>query len=227
MIKLVIFDLDDTLYDEIDYCRSGFSAVGRYLAEKHTDTNPEAIFKTLWDQFTSGNHTRTFNIALESHGINYDENLIRLLVQHYRDHKPDITLPSDSWALLDELKEKYTLALLTDGFMPAQQLKVQALGIEGDFSVVVYTELLGREHWKPSTLGYEQILRQFNISAEHAIYIADNAEKDFIGPNSLGMPSIHVQRPNGIHAEKAINPASRPTYAANSIAEIPQLLANL
>jgi FMN phosphatase YigB (HAD superfamily) len=31
MITTVIFDLDDTLYDEIDYCKSGFMAVAEFL----------------------------------------------------------------------------------------------------------------------------------------------------------------------------------------------------
>jgi len=33
MITTVVFDLDDTLYDELDYCRSGFRAVAESVAD--------------------------------------------------------------------------------------------------------------------------------------------------------------------------------------------------
>ena len=32
MITTVVFDLDDTLYDEIEYCKCGFTAVSKFLA---------------------------------------------------------------------------------------------------------------------------------------------------------------------------------------------------
>ena len=44
MIKAVVFDLDDTLYDEIDYCRSGFAAVADSLAKSNSDHSTDAIF---------------------------------------------------------------------------------------------------------------------------------------------------------------------------------------
>jgi FMN phosphatase YigB (HAD superfamily) len=33
MIKTVVFDLDDTLYDELDYCKSGFMAIAESVAD--------------------------------------------------------------------------------------------------------------------------------------------------------------------------------------------------
>ena len=140
MIETIIFDLDDTLYDEIDYCRSGFTAVADYLAKSLRIPSADRIFAALWKQFTAGNHTKTFNTALDELAINYDKNFIIELVKTYRNHFPKIKLPADSETLLQQLSDKYTLTLLTDGFLPAQQLKVQALGIEKYFKCIIYTE---------------------------------------------------------------------------------------
>ena len=65
--------------------------------------------------------------------------------------------------VLKTLKKRYKLALLTDGYLPAQRLKVQALGIEKYFQAIVYTEELGREYWKPSTRGFENILKELVV----------------------------------------------------------------
>ena len=77
MITTVVFDLDDTLYDEIDYCRSGFAAVAEALAASHGLTDHKRLFDAFWNQFVAGNHNTTFNAALEKLSITYDEQLIR------------------------------------------------------------------------------------------------------------------------------------------------------
>ena len=125
MITLVVFDLDDTLYDEIEYCRSGFAAVSAFLAGMPNAPDCDSIFAALWGQFTAGNRTRTFDAALEELGIDYDERRVLELVEVYRNHVPKITLPEDSRDILVELSSKYALGLLTDGFLPAQRLKVR------------------------------------------------------------------------------------------------------
>ncbi len=198
MISTVIFDMDDTLYDEVDYCKSGFSAVGDFLAELK-GMNSDSVFECLWGEFMGGNRQKTFNTALEKLGIEYDDGFIGKLVSVYREHEPTITLPAESKAGLDEFKGKYHLALLTDGFMPAQRLKAEALGIEGYFECIVYTELLGREFWKPAVEGFLEIVKALGESAENCVYVGDNAEKDFIGPNRLGFETVQIVRPNGIH----------------------------
>ncbi|MHC4791767.1 MAG: HAD family hydrolase, partial [Planctomycetota bacterium] len=159
MVTTIVFDLDDALYDEIDYCRSGFKAVADFVTKSPGVPNAEHIFDCLWQQFKSGNRKKTFNTALEELGIDYDEKFIGELVKVYRNHTPKITLPADSKDVLSQLKDKFTLALLTDGFLPAQKLKVQALDLEKYFKCIIYTEHLGRDCWKPSPAGFEKIIQ--------------------------------------------------------------------
>lgn len=228
MIKLVIFDLDDTLYDEIQYCKSGFHAVSQCLAQTHPTLRHEEFFEAFWTQFTSGNTTKTFNVALESLGITTDRTLISSLIEVYRQHIPDIILPDQSRQLLDYCKQNYTLALLSDGFLPAQQLKVQALEIEHYFDCIMYTEELGREHWKPSALGFEKILEKLSFPPDQAVYIADNLKKDFIAPNKLGFAaSIHFIRPYKIHNNPAPSKKAQPTHTAKDTDQIKKILSFL
>ncbi len=230
MPTTLIFDLDDTLYDEIDYCRSGFAAVAEYLSRKISAGDSFAVFNALWQEFTEGDRSRVFDKALSKLDLlpkNGCDEFIRSLVQVYRNHRPDIKLPPDSGKILQKLNGRYHLAMLTDGFLPSQRLKVEALGIERYFEIVIYTEELGRENWKPSTAGFEKIIEYLGQPAGQMAYIADNEAKDFIAPNKLGMTSIKITRPAGIHRGGWDHPQARPKYHITNISELPALLAKV
>jgi putative hydrolase of the HAD superfamily len=227
MITTVVFDLDDTLYDEIDYCRSGFAAVAEFLAGSLKAASAERIFDAFWKQFTAGNRTKTFNAALDELGVSYDERLIRESINIYRNHVPKITLPPDSQDVLGQLSGKYVLALLTDGFLPTQQLKVRALGIEKYFKCLLYTEQLGREFWKPSPVGFEKLIETLGVKPETAAYVADNQIKDFIAPNQLGFSTIQIIRPARIHTGSSQQPNAAARYVIHTIIELPALLERI
>lgn len=227
MITTVVFDLDDTLYDEIDYCKSGFSAVAEFLSNLPKAPPAQRISDALWQQFASGNRTRTFNATLDELSFSYDDKLIARLIEVYRNNYPKITLPQDSRDVLNELKTKYTLALLTDGFLPAQKLKVQALEIENFFQCIIYTEELGRQYWKPSPAGFEKIMQTLKVKPDNIVYIADNEKKDFIAPNKLGFSTIQLIRPARIHACKGLEPDAAAQHTIGQISRLPDLLKNI
>ena len=224
MITTVVFDLDDTLYDEIEYCETGFKEVAGFLAELTESPSAERIFSVMWEQFSSGNRKNTINGTLDELGISYDDALIQKLVNTYRNHIPTIKLPEDSRDILCELRAKYTLALITDGFLPAQQFKVKSLGIEEYFKCIVYTEQLGREFWKPSPAGFEKIIQTLNVKPENMVYIGDNEKKDFIAPNKLGFFTIQLIRPARLHTKVSSDPNGRAQHVIHKISQLPALL---
>ncbi len=122
---------------------------------------------------------------------------------------------------------EYRLALLTDGFLPAQRLKVEALGIEGDFECIVYTEELGRKFWKPSTKGFKVLLKEMGVKADECVYVADNAAKDFIGPNELGMHTIQLVGANQIHNEPPAKASGAAGHIIGSIGQLPHAIERL
>jgi putative hydrolase of the HAD superfamily len=225
MITTVIFDLDDTLYDEIDFCRSGFRAAAPHIAALSDAYSADAVFAVLWKCFVTGKHGSTFNVSLAQLGIPCDGPLIHKLVEVYRTHLPTLTLPPESRAILEDLKNRYTLGLLTDGFLPTQRLKVQALGIEHYFQAILYTEELGREFWKPSPRGFEKLLEQLRARPEETVYIADNETKDFIAPNRLGLLTIQVRRPSGLYRQPSSLADAAPKVKIATIGELAAVLA--
>ena len=229
MITTIIFDLDDTLYDEVDYCRSGFRALAKTIAsmDRGTAVTPEATYETLCEQFDRGNRTETINAALDALSIGYDAQLIRRLIVLYRKHTPRITLSRESRVVLETLSQDFTLGMLTDGYLPAQKLKVRALKIQKFFTCILYTEQMGREFWKPSPAGFEKLAETLETLPEKMVYVGDNTQKDFIAPKQLGFTTIQVIRPRRVHTEEAGDPAAAAQYRLSALSELPNLMRQL
>jgi len=224
MATCVVFDMDDTLYAEVDYCKSGFWSVADWLAKNGVEANGEQIYENLWHVFCSGNHTTTFNKALENLNIDYDDELVGNLIKIYREHYPEISLPDESKAVLENLCGQYKMALVTDGFLPAQELKVDALGIKKYFECIVYTEQLGREYWKPSPAGFEKVLEYYKTTGADCVYIGDNPEKDFIAPNKLGFMTVQLVTAISVHKTGPADKEAQAKYVIDSINQLPRLL---
>ena len=229
MITTIIFDRDDTLYDEVDYCRSGFRELAKCVAsmDGNRAVTPEVIYEALAEQFERGNRTETINAALDALGIEYDTQLIRRLIVLYRRHMPRITLSRESRVVLETLSQDFTLGMLTDGYLPAQKLKVRALKIQKFFTCILYTEQMGREFWKPSPAGFEKLAETLETLPEKMVYVGDNTQKDFIAPNQLGFTTIQVLRPQRIHTEEASDPAAAARYRLSALSELPNLIRQL
>jgi FMN phosphatase YigB (HAD superfamily) len=58
-------------------------------------------------------------------------------------------------------------------------------------------------------------------------YVADNEEKDFIGPNKLGLATIQVVRPARIHRVVAADADAAAQHVIHQIRQLPALLAIL
>jgi putative hydrolase of the HAD superfamily len=225
MITTVIFDLDYTLYDEIDFCRSRFRAAASHVAALSDAHSAEVVFDTLWKYFLTGMRSSAFNLALAELGIPCDPPLTHKPVELYRAHTPTLTLPPESPAVLEDLKDRYTLGLLTDGYLPTQKLKVQALGIEHYFRAILYTEELGREFWKPSPRGFEKLLEQLGARPEETVYVADNETKDFIAPDRMGLLTIQLLLPSGLYREPSTLAVAAPRVKIGTIGEVVGVLA--
>lgn len=192
-MKAVLFDLDDTLYPEIEFVKSGFRVVARYLSSRyHLDEN--ALFAQMLDILQKEGRGKIFDNLLHSLGL-YTKEKVKLLVYLYRSHRPTIQLYDDVLPTLEYLRRcGMRLGIVTDGMASVQRNKIAALGLENLFDVIICTDELGRECWKPSTVPYKIALDLLQISLLEAVYVGDDISKDFLGPNSIGMLTIQVKR---------------------------------
>jgi len=217
-IQAVVFDLDDTLFAERDYVRSGYRAVADEMAA--TADEAAKISEWMWSRFRRGHTERMFNAAAEQFGLSATEETIRRCVTCYRDHIPDIAPLPEAVEVLTALRGRVKLGVLSDGFLPAQQLKFDALGLADYFDAVLFTESLGREFWKPSPVGFERIAADLNVPHAACCYVADNAAKDFLAPNALGWLTIQWRREGQVHADKRAPEGGEPQVVVDSGSEL-------
>ncbi|UNC93616.1 HAD family hydrolase [Candidatus Contubernalis alkaliaceticus] len=223
MIKAVVFDLDDTLYPEMDFVRSGFSKVSQYLSSLF-QISKEALEKEIWEQFHKDS-SRVFNGILERYGKSSPE-LVQQLIQLYRTHEPSLTLPTQSQEILDWIREQgLKTGIITDGYLAAQKGKVKALGLEKLVDNIICTDSLGREHWKPSPLAFEIMLSQLDCAPKASIYVGDNPKKDFIPGNQLGMVTVQLISRQGVYREAICSKEQdKARYVINRLSQLKPLL---
>lgn len=190
-MKVVCFDLDDTLYKEIDYLKSAYREIASYAADycRGCSDSPMILsakaYEAMLLAYKAGqNAFERLNTFL---GINLP---ISQYLQIYRKHKPNISLSESVVSALNSLKSsECIIGLITDGRSVQQRNKIEALGlnrwiIEED---VLISEEFGSE--KPTSANYEHFMKRYPESDEF-MYVGDNLKKDFIAPNALGWQTV-------------------------------------
>jgi putative hydrolase of the HAD superfamily len=204
----VVFDLDDTLYPERDYVRSGFDYLGR-LVERLYHT---PFQQPLREAEQSGCRDPLAQ-ALQAAGL--PASLKEHLILAYRYHQPSLTLYPGAWELLQRCRARgCPLYLVTDGRSVTQRLKLDALGLSQVFDEVFISEEVGVG--KPHPRAFETIVAR---GEGPWVYVADNPRKDFQAPHRLGWTTIGVRhRASRVHAEPPDGQA--PTFWVEELADL-------
>ncbi|VAW10216.1 Putative FMN hydrolase; 5-Amino-6-(5'-phosphoribitylamino)uracil phosphatase [hydrothermal vent metagenome] len=184
---VIVFDLDDTLYNEVDYLRSVYMKFAKEL-------EPDS-----WQQLFAHIFSLYRNKLDAFEYISTTYNLSKLdLISSYRTHIPHIKPFDGVLRTFDKIKGKNAkIAIITDGRKRTQMNKVDALGLTPYLDHIVISEEIGSE--KPDKRNYRAIEERFNKTSYY--YIADNVKKDFVTPNGMGWQTIALMdRGLNIHA---------------------------
>jgi putative hydrolase of the HAD superfamily len=207
-IAAVVFDLDDTLYAEREYAYSGFTAVAEAFADRLGDPRDSAArMRRLFD---SEHRPRVFNALLTELGLNEELKLVEAMIEVYQAHRPTIRLHDDAEVILNKLRPKYRLGLLTDGRFSTQGLKIDALGLRDRFDAILITSELGPGFCKPSPRPFEFISTRLQVVGGRSVYVADNPAKDFLAPNALGWRTVQIRRAYGVYCDQKPAPGGEP-----------------
>lgn len=196
-LDLIVMDMDDTVYLERDYVKSGFQAVDRWIRER---VGVDGFLEFAWSQFEQGARGDIFDRALKQMTLS-DAFDIQELVERYRQHTPEIWLTEDSVNFLEGLEKRVPLALITDGPPTSQRNKVLALGLGQYLDETVITFEHDESWHKPNADSFVHLQKRFRASSHGCIYIGDNPVKDFRAPVALGWQTLRIRRPGGLHYE--------------------------
>lgn len=211
--SVVVFDLDDTLYKEVDYLKSAFREIAQVL-EKGTG---QKLYERMMSLYRA--NKEVFGTIIEEYQV--ETKTKSDLIEMYRNHEPDIYLEDHIADKLKEIKRNgMATGLITDGRSHTQRNKLKSLGLQNYFDEVLISEEFGSEKPDPGTFEYIQD----KLEGEGYIYIGDNIQKDFIAPNNLGWDTaclledgtnIHPQNSSVINEE-----VQRPDVLIEDFSEI-------
>lgn len=173
---VIVFDLDDTLYNEMEYLRSAYSEIAKSLDSE----NWRPLFARMYSLFRSA--ADVFEFVSTTYQVDKSE-----LLNTYRTHTPTLHLFDGVLETMTQIKaKKGKIGIITDGRKTTQRAKLKALGITDRMDKIVISEEVGSE--KPDERNYRSIEEAFPNCTY--LYMADNLRKDFIAPNKLGWKTL-------------------------------------
>jgi len=193
--RVYVFDLDDTLYLERDYVRSGFMHIGDVSRARY---GVDGVGEFAWSLFEQGTRGNTFDLIATQFSL--PSEAVRTFIEEYRNHDPRITLEPDALSYLMNLPDDAIgTGVVTDGYAEGQRRKLRALNLDGVLDNIVVTGERGAGWTKPSENAFRLIESSFPGSGVEFVYFGDNPLKDFDAPKQLGWRTVRVRRPLGLH----------------------------
>lgn len=190
-LKVICFDMDDTLYNEKEYIRSGYREVSKLFSD------PIYVERKLWKFFSEGK--QAIDEFLQQENL-YSQELKEICLNAYRLQQPDIKLHARVREMLELLHLNFGLGLITDGRPEGQKAKIKALELEKYFDEIIITDELGGTNFrKPNPKAFHILAERFGVDYSQMCYVGDNIAKDFIAPKMLGMKCIWFRNPEGLY----------------------------
>jgi putative hydrolase of the HAD superfamily len=208
--SLFVFDLDDTLFQEVDFVKSAFNEIASSIDIE----NAEDLSQRLFQKYLSGSNA--FNWLIETYpALNLTLNG---LLDQYRNHLPEISLNESVLSLLEVLKtSEAVLILVSDGRSVTQRNKIKALKIESFFKEIYISEEIGHE----KSDGYTFKIINEDYPDHDKVMFGDNPLKDFEWPNNLEWISIGLRNSGqNIHSKITDNKWGYPHHYINTFADL-------
>ena len=199
MIKAVVFDVDDTLYDLStpfkEACRTvftedtGLDLEGAFLASRRYSDSVYA--SSLSGKISMEEmYIYRFENAFRDYGKKIDAQTALFFQAVYEQKQQEIKMTEAMKKLLENLSGKMKLGIVTNGPTQHQWNKVNALGVE---------QWIPKEHIlisgeigiaKPDTGIFAAELGRLDLQKEDVCYVGDSFENDIVGAKGAGWKAV-------------------------------------
>jgi putative hydrolase of the HAD superfamily len=201
--KHIFFDLDMTLWDfETNASEAYQDIYKKFQLKKKGISSINAFLKCyfvhndrLWDQYRKGEikkeflRSRRFELTLLDFGID-DPKLAEDVGLEYITISPQKTnLFPNAHEILQYLKEKYPLYIITNGFEEVQFTKLKNSKLDVYFDHVITSEDAGSKKPDPGIFNYA--LKKAGALPDESLMIGDDPEVDILGAESVGIDGIY------------------------------------
>ncbi|MCV9931344.1 YjjG family noncanonical pyrimidine nucleotidase [Flavobacterium sp. LS1R47] len=195
----IFFDLDHTLWDFDKNSELAFEAILNQrhptieintFIEKYIPIN-QACWKLYQNDKISHVELRYNRLKHTFDALNYavsDESVNEMADEYIRVLPDNNYLFDGAIEILEYLKNKYRLHIITNGFADVQHRKIINSNIGDYFQTVTNSEMAGVK--KPNPIIFEYALNSANSKKENSIMIGDCLDADVQGALSAGLDAI-------------------------------------
>lgn len=228
---VLIFDLDDTLFDTcgqlvdrasrescLQMIELGLQADVDSCMQKRQELFKENPRKNIYDQIV-----QSFGVLAQSQVQAQDqtqrENAVARAGEKAfldREVEKDIFLFPETFEILQVLQGPYKLFLVTSGTPATQKQKVELLGLDPFFQEIFYVDLLRGETKKTA---FQNILQKYSVPAEACLSIGNRIDHEIREAKELGMDTCYLVHGNYTHL-KPKDKMEIPDYQIQSFREI-------
>ena len=227
--KNLFIDLDDTIYDFSGASRESFRETYDLLHyERYFDSFEhylslyEPYNLELWRIYGEGKITkeelnkRRYSHPLECVGVK-DQQLADTFCHEALGRIPTKgPLMPGAMEILEYLRPKYNMYILSNGFKELQSRKMRTAGIDGYFDALILSEDIGIN--KPNRELYEYALEKTGSILSESLMIGDMFDTDIVGAANIGMEQMYYNP-----KEKKGHPFT-PTYEVTHLLQIKEIL---
>lgn len=210
----VFFDLDRTLWDFEKNSHETLSEL--YLTLKlgelgihdfeHFIVRYRIWNEMFWEQYRKGLVEKEelryirFHETFKEFGID-DITLAKSLAESYLEIGPTKPhLRPFTMEVLEYLKDKYQLHIITNGFDEVQHIKMQSSGLKPYFKEVITADVMGFK--KPAPQIFTRSLKRAGATRKDSIMIGDNLHADVIGAKLVGIDQVFYNIDGIKHKER-------------------------
>lgn len=227
--RCILFDLDHTLWDyDTNSSETLQELYQDYQLQQKGIPSFSVFHETfievntkLWEQYDLGIIGRDAIRFERFHGIlsklgidNIDLSLT--LSDEYVAHSPKKSrLMPNTIEVLDYLKDRYPMTIVTNGFEEIQYTKLNASGLTPYFKNVVTSARAG--HKKPAKEIFEFALNESGFQSHEAVMIGDNLLTDIGGAHNASVDTVFFN-PNKISHE------GKPHYEIHDLKQLLDIL---
>lgn len=230
VVRAVLFDLDDTLFDHRHCSRSALAGVRRMHAcfDAVDDSRLEAahagILEELHLEVLAGRldldaaRIERFRRLYERVGIAADDDLSVRTAHAYRDHYIEARAPVEgAIPLLKAVGRHAQVVVVSNNLLKEQQAKMRDCGLDRYVDVLVVSEEAGVA--KPDPGIFAMALDRAGVRAEEAVMIGDSWVNDIEGACHAGIPAIWFNR-EGLESPDPNVPTLHSLEPADAVASL-------
>lgn len=229
----IIFDLDDTIYDQFLPFQQAYELafhidepIDIYKLYMDSRKYSELVFDLTenGEMDITDMHAYRIQEAFKEQSIVIDREDALTFQSEYLDQQSKITVVPEIQQVLNLCKEQgIEIGIITNGPSQHQRMKMKALGLEKWFDnerIIISSEV---DCAKPNKDIFEVAEKQFGIEANDTYYIGDSFRNDVVGAISAGWKIIWVNQRNHVIDDSEFTP----NYTINDSKELVSLITSL